>query len=258
MPSGGNTLVRITDKRAIRRCLNADREWSLYALADLDDGMFEQCDWWSNGHGLALVFRALNIRPIVVFAGAASTRELLTALPEACGDLNLKLDQVAAAAGVYQYRERREMRRMFLDGNGARESEAVPVTRADLPAIERLYQDGGGGTAFASFQLDSGFFRGVRRGNRLVAVAGVQAVSTAESIAAIGNVVTHPAWRGHGLARATVSAVVAALRRAGIATIGLNVEDSNTPAIRAYERIGFRTRLRYIEGAADRVAPLID
>jgi len=38
---------RLTDKSEIRRRLNTDREWSLFALADLDDGMFEHCDWWA-------------------------------------------------------------------------------------------------------------------------------------------------------------------------------------------------------------------
>jgi hypothetical protein len=54
---------RLTDKSEIRSLLNSDREWSLYALADLDEGMFEHCDWWTLAGGLALVFRAIAIRP---------------------------------------------------------------------------------------------------------------------------------------------------------------------------------------------------
>jgi ribosomal protein S18 acetylase RimI-like enzyme len=48
------------------------------------------------------------------------------------------------------------------------------------------------------------------------------------------------------------SAVVLALREAGIQTIGLNVAGSNLAAVHAYERIGFRTRCRYYEGPAVR------
>ena len=61
---------RLTDKSEIRRRLNIDREWSLYALADLDDGMFEHCAWWALGDSLALVFGALPIRPIFVLGDA--------------------------------------------------------------------------------------------------------------------------------------------------------------------------------------------
>ena len=106
---------RLTDKTEIRRRLNTGREWSLYALADLDDGMFELCDWWGLGDGLALVFRGIAIRPIFVVGDAACTRELLGALPEPAGYLNLQAHQLDAARGIYGYRERHEMGRMFLE-----------------------------------------------------------------------------------------------------------------------------------------------
>src|SRR6202035_3716210 len=93
----------LTDKSEIRRRLNIDREWSLYALADLDDGMFEHCDWWGLPGGLALVFRAIAIRPIFVMGDAVSTRKLLTALPETTGYLNLNAHQLEAAEGIYRY-----------------------------------------------------------------------------------------------------------------------------------------------------------
>jgi ribosomal protein S18 acetylase RimI-like enzyme len=40
-----------------------------------------------------------------------------------------------------------------------------------------------------------------------------------------------------------------------VKTSGLNVERSNVAAIRAYENLGFRKALRYVEGTADRAAP---
>jgi hypothetical protein len=81
---------RVTDKSEIRGHLNSDREWSLYALADLDDGMFEHCDWWALADGLALVFRAIAIHPIFVLGDAAMSRTLLAALPETTGYLNCR------------------------------------------------------------------------------------------------------------------------------------------------------------------------
>ena len=146
----------------IRRRLNTDREWSLYALADLDEGMFDHCDWWVAGD-------------------SGLTRELLVTLPEESGYLNLEFDQLDAAEGRYRYRERREMQRMFLEQIGL------------------LYAC------------------------------------------------------GRGLAQIVTSAVVAALLDAGIRTIGLNLERTNTAAIRAYEAIGLRSHLNYYEGAADRL-----
>ena len=244
----------LTDKVEIRRRLNLDREWALYALADLDDGMFEHCGWWAERDGLALVFRALGIRPIFVMGDVGAARDLLAALPEASGYLNLKPAQLAAAEGIYVYRARHTMRRMFLDAPGFPAGTAEPLAARDRHEVERLYSCGdGGGIAFAPFQLDTGFFRGIRIAGELVAVAGVHAVSRKESVAGVGNVFTRPDCRGRGLAQATTAAVVSALRAAGIRTIGLNVEHTNAPAIRAYQNIGFRARFDYYEGVADRV-----
>jgi ribosomal protein S18 acetylase RimI-like enzyme len=245
---------RLTDKAEIRRRLNLDREWSLYALADLDDGMFEHCDWWAVNDSLALVFGALPIRPIFVLGDAASTRQLLAALPVMAGYLNLKPDQLEASEGIYRYRELHQMQRMFLESIEHAHGTAEPLTSRDLDQVERLYASGdGGGIAFAPFQLDTGFFYGIRKGGELVSVAGVHVVSRNESVAGVGNIFTRPDYRGQGMAQIVTAAVVAALKEAGIRTIGLNVELTNTGAIRVYERVGFRTHFTYYEGMADRV-----
>lgn len=245
----------LTDKSEIRRRLNIDCEWSLYALADLDDGLFEHCAWWALGDSLALVFGALPIRPIFVLGDAESTRWLLAALPVNTGYLNLKPHQIEAAKGIYRYRELHQMHRMFLEELKHAAGTAEPITARDLEQVERLYASGdGGGIAFAPFQLDTGFFRGIRRGGELVSVAGVHVVSRDESVAGVGNIFTRPDYRGQGLAQGVTSAVAMTLKEAGIRTVGLNVELTNTAAIRVYERVGFRTHFTYYEGMADRVS----
>jgi ribosomal protein S18 acetylase RimI-like enzyme len=144
---------------------------------------------------------------------------------------------------------------MFLDVFQPRSGRVETLALADCGDIEHLYAcSDGGGTAFASFQLNTGFFRGIRRDGELVAVAGVHVSSRNERVAAIGNVFTRPDCRGQGLAETVTSAVVKSLREAGIQTIGLNVEKSNIPAVHAYERIGFRTHFSYFEGTADKVS----
>lgn len=245
----------LTDKPEIRRRLNLDREWSLYALADLDDAMFQHCRWWALDDSLALVFDALDIRPIFVLGNAELTRELLEALPVSAGYLNLKPDQLQAVEGIFRYRQMHQMQRMFLENLPTVAGTAETLTAGDRDQVERLYASGdGGGIAFAPFQIETGFFRGVRRGGELVAVAGVHVVSRNESVAGVGNIFTRPDCRGQGLARIVTAAVSMALKEAGIRTIGLNVERTNAAAIRVYERVGYRTHFTYYEGMADRVA----
>ena len=252
-----SVVSRLQDKSEIRRRLERDRHWALYALADLDDGMFEHCDWWAGaGDSLALVFRALPIRPIFVMGDREETRGLLTSIEESTGYLNLQPHQLEAAAGLYAYRGgRHRMRRMFVEELRPRAAGNVePLGPEHAGEIQALYGTGdGGGIAFAPFQLSTGMFRGIRdEGGKLVAVTGVHVLSRNESVAGVGNIFTHPDHRGKGYAQAATSAVVTALREAGIATIGLNVEHDNAAAIAAYARIGFRTRFHYFEGVAGR------
>ena len=250
-------LYPLTDKSEIRRRLSADREWSFYALADLDDDMFVHCNWWGYGNGLALVFSALAIRPVFVMGDGEETRELLVNLPVASGYLNLKPEQLAAAEGIYQYRERHQMKRMFLGNPVVGTEGAEPLMLRDAGEIARLYASGdGAGIAFSPSQLATGFFRGIRREGELIAAAGIHVVSLQEGVAGVGNIFTRADCRGQGLARTMTASVARALQQAGIATIGLNVEHTNSTAIRVYERLGFRTHFHYFEGTAERL-PLL-
>ena len=233
--------------------MNADRVWSIYALADLDPGLFEQCEWNVAGEGLSLVFTGIPIRPIFILGNAAEARALLAALPCASGYLNLRTEHLEAAGGIFHYTHRNHMHRMALGEFKPRSGSVETLGPADAAEIQRLYATGSGaGVAFAPFQLETGFFRGIIRNGELAAVAGVHTVSRAESVAGAGNIFTRADYRGQGLAQAVTSAVTAALLDAGITTIGLNVETTNAPAIAAYRRLGFRVALDYWEGPAVR------
>lgn len=248
-------VTRTTDRDEIRRRLQADRVWSIYALADLDADLFPFCQWWICGDGgLALQFSGISILPIFVMGSYSEVRRLLEDLPAERGYLNLRDDHLSAAEGLYQYESPHRMRRMVIESLRPRtNAETVVLGPDNADEVQALYATGdGGGVAFGPFQLTTGFFRGVRVHGELVAVAGVHVVSRAEGVAGVGNVFTRPDVRGHGLAQVTTSAVVAALFDAGIATIGLNVELGNDAAIKAYERLGFRGAFEYWEGTAAR------
>ena len=128
------------------------------------------------------------------------------------------------------------------------------MTRLDvsyLPQLEALYLHGGG-DAFRRRSLELGVVYGVFDNDRLVSAAGTHIVSEGERIAALGNVMTHPDYRGRGLATAATSAVCEELLECGIEMIGLSVGRSNATAQRVYEKIGFKRRVPFFEGTATR------
>lgn len=248
----------LTDKGEIRRRLNRDRAWSLYALADLDEALFGDCAWFAHGpDALALIFSGLAIRPIFVLGPVEDVRVLLEKLPVDSGYLNLPLTHLAAADGVFRFEHSHRMRRMFLHAfrPSARQDQAEPLSAAQVGEITALYGcSDGGGIAFSPQQLEAGLFRGIRHHDQLVAVAGIHVVSENEGVAGVGNIFVHPEFRGRGLAQAVTSAVVTALRARSIPSIGLNVELGNEAAYQAYLRLGFATRFEYLEGPAVRTA----
>lgn len=251
-------VFRLTDKRDIRDRLNADRTWAVYALADLDDDLFPHCEWWGCGSGLALVFHGLAIRPVFVMGAATEVRALLAEPSVASGYLNLLPEHVASADGLYVFRQAHQMYRMRLEQFRPRAGDAEVLGPADAEDVEALYATGdGGGVAFTRAQLDTGLFRGIREHGALIAVAGVHVASTAEGVAAAGNVFVRPDRRGHGRAQVVLSSTVAAILAQGIDTVALNVAQSNVAAVQAYERLGFRRALSYVEGPADRVLQLV-
>jgi ribosomal protein S18 acetylase RimI-like enzyme len=86
-----------------------------------------------------------------------------------------------------------------------------------------------GWNVFLPAQLAEGVYFGIRADGRLVAAAGTHLVNCAENAAAIGNVFCLPECRGQGLGSRVTSAVVDALVKDGIQTIGLNVGPDNPP-----------------------------
>lgn len=249
-------MERLVNKREIRRRLLKAPDWTLYPRADLDPAHDALCDWYGAGDGVALAYHAFDPPALVAAGTAAEVRALLAAVPLRRADLAIPADLLPAAEGLWRHDAPDRMVRMVLRRLEHRPGPAVRLGTGDLAEVEELYAQGpGAGVSFVPSQLATGCFFGVRQGGGLVAVAGVHAVSWAEGVAAIGNVFTRPDARGRGLAQIAVSAVAAHLLDGGIGLVGLNVAEDNAPAARAYAKLGFTPRLKFLQGPAGRVGP---
>jgi len=255
-------MPRVFDRERIRTLLESDRPWAVYALGDLTPGYSEHCEWFSDSHerAILLVYRAFQT-PVLFTLGEQRTVELV--LGEVTQEprlyLSIRPEIVPLIRARYEVEHEKAMWRMVLDPARFRQERAERTVRlgADgVPAIERLYADGrvaGESPDFFSPDMVSrGVFFGIREGDSLVAAAGTHLVAPAEGVAAIGNVYTRRDRRGRGLGGQVTSAVTAELQRMGVRTIALNVAQSNTPAIRAYDRIGFVRYCAFCEGLAVR------
>ena len=89
-----------------------------------------------------------------------------------------------------------------------------------------------------------------KRQRAMLREMGVHVWSPRLRVAAVGNVVTHPDYRGQGLAARVVGTLCRRLL-GDVDHIGLNVRELNEPAIRCYRRLGFQSKTTFLEFDAD-------
>jgi GNAT superfamily N-acetyltransferase len=235
----------------IRAVLDADPGWAAYALADLDPAQDPVTQWYVAPGAVVLCYHA--IRPPVLFAQGtpAEVKSLFDQVPAGEYLYTLLGTHRTALRHRMEILHEAKMWRMVLRPEEwrPRPGETVELRASDLGKIEDLF----GGhpdrpDAFAPYQLEDGFFFGVRQAGRLISLAGTHVVSRRFGVAAVGNVFTHPEARGAGHGTRATSAVVQALLDAGIGTIALNVNQANEPAVRSYRSLGFWPFVGYYEG----------
>ncbi|MFD9697723.1 GNAT family N-acetyltransferase [Lentzea sp. NPDC059081] len=122
----------------------------------------------------------------------------------------------------------------------APDEEAVRLTAADVPemiALTELTKPG----PFLARTVEMGTYLGVKRDGRLVAMAGERL--RVPGFTEVSAVCTHPDAAGQRLGTRLLLAVAHGIRERG-ETPFLHVLESNTGAVRLYEKLGFRLRRR--------------
>jgi predicted GNAT family acetyltransferase len=133
----------------------------------------------------------------------------------------------------------RTMQRMVVDKETFRPAEGMTrrITGSDIGLVNRLYSSEG--SYYSARHLDESVYYATLENDRLVSIAGTHIVAPNEGIAVVGNVYTHPRYRGRGYATQATSAVTAELLDT-CSAVALTVDPKNLPAVRAYEKLGYR------------------
>lgn len=125
------------------------------------------------------------------------------------------------------------------------------LTVSDLPALMNLYMHYPE-SGFSADLFPQGLYFGAYAGERIIAAGGTHALVPRHRIAVLGNILTAPEARGQGYATAITTALVATLFDQQFSLVVLNVFEDNSPAIRVYQRLGFRTHHELLTGKASR------
>ncbi len=250
-------IVDLTDKARILTYLETDRLYAAYAIGDLEPRLFAQSTWVGAEdadrlQAIALHFRGLKLPALFLMGDVNGLRAILenTRCPENAY-ITCRTEHLAMTNDFYEWNRTIPMWRMVLETAKfeAIKGNCVRLTSAHSSQLTELYTLGGG-IGFSATQVQHGVFFGIFVERKLVAVAGTHLISANYGVAAVGNVFTHPEFRGQGYGTATSNAVVSEILEIGIPDIILNVAQDNSSAIRIYERLGFRNYCPFFEGPA--------
>jgi ribosomal protein S18 acetylase RimI-like enzyme len=254
-------IRHLTDRGPIRDFLNRDRALTAYALGDLDEAFWPQSMFYGavkDGRlaSVVLFYRGFEPVVLVMFGELDGARAILddVMLPQEIYYV-VPRELGGPLSECYTCPDRHTEWRMVLDAaafDPPRLDTAKPIRAEQADLLAALYRlaaaPGEQIVAFSPWQIAHGVFYGVWADEALVATAGTHVWSRAEGVAAIGNVFTRPEYRGRGYATVCTGAVVRDTLAAGLDTVILNVREENAPAVRVYEKLGFRRYHLFVEG----------
>jgi len=249
----------LRDKGRIEAFLRQNAELHVYGLGDLDDFFWPRTTWYgwtANGdvQDLVLIYTGPGL-PIVV--GVAEQPGVLAErMPEALPLLPPRFyaHLSPGVEAVFRRTHRIEAHgphykmalRHAVSMAGVEGSAVSRLESKDLDELLRFYEESYPGNWFDPRVLQTRQYFGLRACGRLVSVAGVHVYSETYRVAAIGNVVTHPAYRNRGCARLVTARLCQSLLEK-VDHIGLNVKADNEAARACYQKLGFEIVAPYGE-----------
>lgn len=255
-------VERLEDRDAIRALLRPRAEYAAYAIGQLEPAHFGLAEWFraAGKTGTAIVVHSQGGLGDATFVmGDPDAARAIVAIHPGPGQtyLTCQVQHLEGLREVYRLGSHQPMMRMAVtrDTFVPAETTAVRLTGVDVRRINALYSSDGGASFYTPDHIDTGVYRGVVADGRLVSIAGTHVVSRFEGVAVVGNVYTHPRYRGRGYATITTSAVTEVLLEY-CDTVVLTVDPLNTPAVHAYQRLGYYEVSRLIEATGVRRDPL--
>jgi methionine synthase I (cobalamin-dependent)/GNAT superfamily N-acetyltransferase len=253
VPFAAMKAVCLHDKSTIESFLRGNVFLNIYGLGDLDDFFWPHTTWYAltdsaGVRAIALMyaggslpcFHALAEEDKLIYTEEL-LRCLIPILPRRFhAHLSLGLESVLAER--YTLMPHGRHYKMALTDKSLLSnfdtSGAEDLSMSHLSEIISLFKKAYPRNYFEPRMLETKQYYGIRHSGELVSTAGVHVSSRRYRVAALGNVTTHPKYRGKGYGT-TVTAQVCKSLLCDIDHIGLNVKADNTSAIGCYEKLGF-------------------
>lgn len=255
-------ITSIEDPARIRELLMPRVEYTAYALGQLEPALLPRTRWYlgrgASGQGLVLHSRGGLGDATFVMGDPDAVAAILSIHPGPTHSYaTCQPQHLAALRDIYRLSNQQPMIRMGVTRESFTPTHDITthlLGGIDIRRINTLYGSDGSASYYIPEHIDAGVYRGVVIDGRLVAIAGTHVVSEQEHVAVVGNVFTHPAYRGHGYAKAVTGAVTEALLEYCDHVV-LTVDPRNMPAVAAYSHLGYHEVCQLVEASAARRDP---
>lgn len=250
--------VCLHDRLQIEKFLREHTFLNLYALGDLDKFFWDYTTWYAltkeeQIKQLVLLYTKSDLPVLLGLSTKVDElkeflRLLLPLLPKRFY-AHFSGDGVKVLEQDYQIQSHGEHYKMALTDKSRLDidtSQAIALSVENTEELTQLYNLSYPGNWFEPQMLKTGCYYGIRRGNTLVSVAGVHVYSEDYLVAALGNITTHPQWRGKGLGTIVCAKLCQVLLET-VEHIGMNVKADNQSAIACYKKLGFTSIATYTE-----------
>jgi predicted GNAT family acetyltransferase len=251
------------DKPELHAYMMRNQHMYLYALGDLDAFFWQDTRYYvrrkqGDISAILVVYQTTDLPIIMAFSDDdAEVNALVTdVLPKFPQRIYAHISPGCEVNFLKQFRStyHETQRRMILTKPELlieNSTHISPMGPKDAQRLKDFFAHAYPSNWFDERMLETNQFFGYRHNNQLVSVAGIHVYSRDYRIAALGNITTHPDFRGQGYARQCASAVCHSLMK-DTDLIGLNVHSENKAAIRCYESIGFETVYDFSEMMLER------
>jgi ribosomal protein S18 acetylase RimI-like enzyme len=242
----------IRNKEEIYKFLIKSPEMQVYLIGDLDDFFWPKTIWYAARvndkiKAIALLYTGMIPPTLLSFCKNDNhyASELLNTIKPLLPDkfqahLSTGLLDIFGEENVMDYYGRNCKMALKKYPEEIYDKNIRQMTSSDLPEIMKLYSIAYPNNWFDKRMLETGKYLGYFSNEQLIGVAGIHVYSEEYKAAALGNIVTHPDYRGKQIAYKLTSALCNNLRKK-VDFIGLNVKSDNTAAIKCYKKIGFET-----------------
>lgn len=251
-------LQIIHNKRMIHDYLKNDSELQVYCIGDLDNFFWPKTIWYAlvdeaGIKSLALLYLGMETPTLLMFDKANRNNSILllkrikSILPgKMFVHLSSGLIEVFGQNTVTEYYGLNYKMALKRTPPEINDSNIRRLSIKDIPLINDFYMTAYPNNWFDKKMIETDKYFGYFIEKKLVGISGIHVYSSQYKVAALGNIATHPDYRGNQIGFKLTAMLCNDLRKT-VDHIGLNVKSDNEYAIKCYKKAGFEIIGEYEE-----------